>query len=121
MNDFGPARRSFEPNRTGPEVEHIELRMPAEPALWPIARQLINVIAARAHFPSATVDDLCIAVSELCTMCAADLDRRSTIALSVDLNPEQIEVECRASTDPSGEVDLTPLRIADQYLERILV
>jgi hypothetical protein len=120
MGGFGSLTDGSEPSRSRSGVEHVELRMPVEPALWPLAREVVNVIAARAHLSTATVDDLRIAVSELCTLCAADLDWRSTIALSVDLDLEQISVECRAISDFEQEFDPTPPLIPDQYLERIL-
>ena len=104
---------------TTAEREVVQLTMPADPSLWLLARHIVNVVASRANYPPDVIDDLRIAVSELCSCCASGVHPEVQVALRVALDPEQIEVECTAapmSSEP-GPLDGLSEQILDHLAD----
>ena len=74
--------------------DRIELAFPTDPALWSLARLTASSIAARLDFDVEDVEDLRLAIDELCTACAAGAGPASRLRLCFETAGEAIRVEC---------------------------
>jgi len=72
----------------------IELVLPAVTELWSLVRLTISSIAARLDFALEDVEDLRLAIDELCTACAAGSETDSQMRLCFETSSDPIRVEC---------------------------
>ncbi len=85
----------------------IRLDLPADPGMWTLARMAVSGIAAQLDFSVEAIEDLRIAVSELCRSCAAGSGGASRILIECSWDEHSIEVRCTATEitaggDPAG-------------------
>jgi len=107
----GVSADSSQPGRAvtgvGPTVGGIvELTIPVESDLLVLARLAVSTVAARSEFDIEEIDDLRLAVDELC-LSVLDRRRSGRLHLRIEGLPDQIEVLCRYDGD-----DLVPGRDA---------
>jgi hypothetical protein len=74
--------------------DRIELAFPVDPALWALARLTASSIAARLDFAYEEVEDLRLAIDELCTSCASGAGPASRVALCFETTGDTLRVEC---------------------------
>jgi hypothetical protein len=74
--------------------ERVELSMPVRPEPWALARLTVSTIASRLDFGYEDVEDLRLAIDELCTSCAAGSGPASRLRLCFESDPDSLRVEC---------------------------
>ncbi len=74
-----------------PAAAHVLVEFPARPEFLRLARLAAADVGSRAGFDYEEVEDLRIAVSELCAMISGDED--AAVALSFDLSDDAVRVE----------------------------
>jgi serine/threonine-protein kinase RsbW len=82
-DDGAPSRASFD--------------LPADPEMWTLARMGVSAIATRLDFGIDEIEDLRLAVSELCSTCAEGATAESRIVLECSWDRSGIEVRCEVS------------------------
>jgi hypothetical protein len=89
--------------------DRVELALPAEPELWALARMTASAVAARLDFGVDAVEDLRLAIDELCTSCAAGAGPASRLQLCLQSEGDTLRIECvvdhldEAGSEPAGE------------------
>ncbi len=68
--------------------------MPTEPENWPLLRLAAANVAARLDLDVATVEDLRLAVDELCTLCAEGATARSRLTPRFAIVDGAVQVDC---------------------------
>lgn len=113
-----------EPGGTAIEstADHVELRLPVRPELWVLARMSASAIASRLDFGFDAVEDLRLAIDELCNSCAAGAAPDSRLQLHYRWDEDTIHVACEvAPIGPisSGAADTLELsaRILDALVD----
>ena len=86
----------------GRERDHVALHLPVRPELWALARMSASAIASRLDFGFDAVEDLRLAIDELCNSCAAGADTESRLELHYRWDEDTIHVACEV--DPIGPV-----------------
>jgi len=93
----------------------VELSIPAKPELLSLARLTVAAVAARANFDFEEIEDLRLALDELCSRMLTP-DENGTLALRYEWSPGNLHVHCALG----GSVSVLP-NPADQDLsDRIL-
>jgi serine/threonine-protein kinase RsbW len=103
--------------------EHILLVVPARPEMWAIVRVTASAIATRLDFSFEDVEDLRLAVTEMCGSCANGADIDSSCECRFDISEERFEMHCQVS--PVGEIEpkedeyrlMSTLELSQQILE----
>ncbi|HTX01560.1 MAG TPA: hypothetical protein VMD59_22440 [Acidimicrobiales bacterium] len=73
----------------------VVLSLPAQPELWSLARMTASGIASRLDFDVEEIEDLRLAIDELCGSCALGNDKSGRIELNYRWDDRSIEVVCR--------------------------
>ncbi len=93
-------------------VGPVELSFPVEDDLPVLARLVVSTVASRAGFDIEQVEDLRLAVDELCLLTVRGR-REGRLVLVLDADPERIDVWCQydgvegAADDAGDEVELS--------------
>lgn len=77
-------------------TDRVRLVLPARPDLWILARLTASAIASRLDFSVVEVEDVRLAIDELCTLCADGLDSSGQVELTLCWSAEALEVSCDA-------------------------
>src|SRR5579871_2249306 len=96
MTTFGSdtvGNHAFGPS--GPS-DCVELRVPAQPEMWGLIRMAVTTVAALMDMSLERVEDLRIAVNEICTLCAAGSGPDSSLRIVVRYDDHAIGVTCVA-------------------------
>jgi serine/threonine-protein kinase RsbW len=88
---------------------HVLVEFPARPEFLRLARLAAADLGSRAGFDYEEIEDLRIAVSELCAMISGERD--ATVSLSFDLSPDTVRV-VGASPYPGAELLADDLELA---------
>ena len=82
-------------------ADEVVLVVPAQPEMWAVVRMTASSIAARLDFSFEEIEDLRLAVTELCTSCAigATADARCESRFTVSVH--QFEMHCEVT--PVGD------------------
>ncbi len=83
----------------------VVLSLPAHPELWSLARMTASGIASKLDFDVEEIEDLRLAIDELCGSCALGDDGSGRIELSYRWDDRSIEVVCRVEFAPSRRRD----------------
>src|SRR5579872_6445419 len=76
-------------------TDHVELSMPARPDLLVLARLTAGAVGARAELPVDDVEDLRLAIDELClSLVGPHGDRDGRLELRYSWDRDGIEVSC---------------------------
>ena len=86
--------------------ERVLLEVPARAEMWSVVRMTASALAARLDFPFEAVEDLRLAVTELCGSCALDADDDARCVCRFDLADDRIEVHCEVT--PVAAMTLVP-------------
>lgn len=78
----------------GMPLDHVELDLPVRPELWALARISASAIAARLDFGVDAVEDLRLAIDELCNSCAAGATPDSRLSLEYLWGEDLVHVVC---------------------------
>ncbi|HLK46146.1 MAG TPA: hypothetical protein VKT18_09150 [Acidimicrobiales bacterium] len=78
----------------GHDDDTVLLSLPAQPELWSLARMTARGIATRLDFELEEVEDLALAIDELCSSCASGFPASSRMELSYRWTDHTIEVAC---------------------------
>lgn len=84
-------------------TDHVELTLPARPDLLVLARMTVGAVAARAEMAVDDIEDLRLAIDELCLSAVGD-HQGGRLELRYDWDPDGMEVSCtfRPSSDSNG-------------------
>jgi serine/threonine-protein kinase RsbW len=80
------------------ESTHIELSIPAQPILLQLVRLTAGVVAARADLSLDDVEDLRLAVDELCLPLMGPTGHAGRLFVEYGWNDESIEISCTVTT-----------------------
>ncbi len=86
------------------QTDHVELSIAAQPPLLQLARLTAGVVAARADLDLNDVEDLRLAVDELCLSLMGPLGTDGRLLLRYGWDAEMIEISCTLVSD-DGSVD----------------
>ncbi|MCU1493812.1 MAG: putative anti-sigma regulatory factor [Acidimicrobiaceae bacterium] len=105
--------------------DRVELALPTEAELWALARVTASTVAARHDFDYEAIEDLRLAIDELCTSCAAGAGPLSRLRLCFESDDETLRVECVVdhideTADSDGTDDLPEGTTAGLLSEMIL-
>ncbi len=101
-------------------TDNVELTFPVMADLVVLARLVASTVAARANFDVEEVEDLKLAVDELCVSMAHERTD-GTLALRFTRDGDLVEVSCTYRPDPGGaSVEGRSLPSAESLSERIL-
>jgi serine/threonine-protein kinase RsbW len=89
--------------------EQVLLVVPAKPVMWVLIRMAASALASSLDFSYDAIEDLRLAVTELCSSCAANALDDATCVCRFELGPDYVELHCtispvRDAPDPSDEV-----------------
>lgn len=73
----------------------VVLSLPAQPELWSLARMTASGIASKLDFEVEEIEDLRLAIDELCGSCALGDDGSGRIELSYRWDDRSIEIVCQ--------------------------
>lgn len=76
------------------ELEHVELVLPVRPELWILARMSASAIAAKLDFGIDAIEDLKLAIDELCNSCAVGATTESRLRLDYRFDEDSVRVSC---------------------------
>lgn len=97
--------------------DEIELTVPARAALLSLARLTVASVATRANFDFEAVEDLRLAIDELCSPLVSTTGEAGTLHFRFCWDDEQIEVFCRLARAVGGSPDDTPVEISAEERE----
>jgi len=104
QNQAATARRV---PRTDPIPVQVLLVVPARPEMWPVVRMTATALASQVDFPFDGIEDLRLAVTELCSSCALDASGDATCECRFEISDSQFEMHCQVSpvveTQPPSE------------------
>ena len=87
--------------------EQVLLVVPARPEMWAVVRMTASALATRLDFSFENVEDLRLAVTELCASCALDAAADAMCECRFDISDDRFEMYCQVSpiseSSPSGE------------------
>lgn len=92
---------------TGDDV--VVLSLPAQPDLWSLARMTASGIASRLDFDVEEIEDLRLAIDELCGSCAAGTNGSGRLELTYRWDDRSIEVVCTVETPADGTAATSPV------------
>lgn len=99
--------------------DEVRLAVPATPEFLRLARVTASGIASRLGFTIDEVDDLRLAIDELCFVLIGNRDRDGTVDLRYQIDHDRLEVDGVASF-PAGEKDLALNDFTRQILSALL-
>lgn len=74
--------------------ERVEISLPIEPELWPLARMAASAVAVRVNLDFEEIEDLRLAINELCTNCASGAGPLSRLRLCLETGEDTLRAEC---------------------------
>ncbi len=77
--------------------DEVELSLPAKPELLSLARLTVAAVASRADFAYEEIEDLRLAIDELCSPLVGHSGRAGTLHLTYRWDDSSIEVSCQMS------------------------
>ncbi|MCU1490980.1 MAG: anti-sigma regulatory factor [Acidimicrobiaceae bacterium] len=108
----------------GDSGDFVELQLPVHPELWALARMSASAIAARLDFGVDAVEDLRLAIDELCNSCAAGADGTSRLQLDYRWDEDSIHVACAvapvAEDGAAEEASLSSLDLSRRILDALV-
>lgn len=99
-------------------TDEVELCVPAKPELLSLARLTVAAVASRADFAYEEIEDLRLAIDELCSPLVGHTGRPGQLRLQYRWDDTSIEVSCRA--DDGGDVDDEENELSDRILDALV-
>ena len=100
----------------------VGLTFPAGADMWALARMCVSTLASHLDFTIEALDDLRLAVNELCRSCADGASASSSVSLRCTWSPGTLWVYCRTDglcVDPFRETaydEFTTSDLSDKIL-----
>jgi hypothetical protein len=118
------AKRPVPPVELNQVRDQVMLVVPARPEMWSIVRMTASVLAARLELTFEEVEDLRLAVTELCSSCAIGAASNATCEVRFEISSDRFELHLdispveEASPSPTGEQGqhLSMLELSEQIL-----
>ncbi|MGH9169400.1 MAG: ATP-binding protein [Acidimicrobiales bacterium] len=106
----------------------VEVRVPARPEMWGLMRMAVSTVASGLAMSVEKIEDLRIAVDELCTLCAIGAGAETELRLVIRVEAGAIEASCTATglagspaAEPSDLPDgFTPAELSERILEALV-
>ncbi|MDA8267601.1 MAG: ATP-binding protein [Actinomycetota bacterium] len=100
----------------------VELAIPAKAELLSLARMTVAAIAARANFDFEEIEDLRLAIDELCSrlLHQTGSEPAGTLRLRYHWSTEELEVTCRLDGAERAQVDAGDRDLSDRILEALV-
>jgi len=89
--------------------DQVTLVVPARPEMWSIVRMTASVLASRLELTFEDVEDLRLAVTELCSSCAVGALPDATCEARFEISGDRFELDLEISP-----VEATPLPTGEQ-------
>jgi len=99
--------------------EEVRLSIPARPQLLRVARLTAAGLAGRLGFSFDEIEDVKIAVDELCFAVVGSKGRPGTVELRYVLGTAWLEIEGRGP-DQDGAADVAPSELSRQILDAVV-
>jgi Histidine kinase-like ATPase domain len=93
-------------------TDHVELTLPARPDMLVLARMTVGAVAARAEMAVDDIEDLRLAIDELCLSAVGD-HRGGRLELRFDWGQAEMQVSCTFRPSDSDGSDGPSLRDSD--------
>lgn len=74
--------------------EQVVLVVPAQPEMWAVVRMTAIALAARLDFSFEEVEDLRLAVTELCGLCASEAEADARCECRFMVTTDRFEMDC---------------------------
>jgi serine/threonine-protein kinase RsbW len=103
--------------------DEVELSVPAKPELLSLARLTVAALAARADFDYEEIEDLRLAIDELCSPLVGTRGRPGQLHLRYQWDRSWLEVSCSVAVTgdgASGEDDSGERELSDRILEALV-
>lgn len=100
-------------------AEEVRLTMPAVPQLLRVARLTAAGLAGRLGFNFDEIEDVKIAVDELCFALVGTKGRDGDLTVTYRLLPDALEIEGRGAFG-GAHVDITPSELSAQILAAVV-
>jgi hypothetical protein len=116
------AKRPVPPVELNQVRDQVTLVVPARPEMWSIVRMTASVLAARLDLTFEDVEDLRLAVTELCSSCAVGAASEATCEARFEISGDRFELHLdispvEASPPPTAEEGrLSMLELSEQIL-----
>jgi len=104
---------------TSPAAEEVRLTMPAVPQLLRVARLTAAGLAGRLGFNFDEIEDVKIAVDELCFALVGTKGRDGDLSITYRLLSDALEIEGRGAFGAS-HADTTPSELSAQILAAVV-
>jgi anti-sigma regulatory factor (Ser/Thr protein kinase) len=104
---------------TDVQGDEVRLTMPANPQLLRVARLTAAGLAGRLGFSFDEIEDVKIAVDELCFTLVGSKGRPGTLSLRYVLEADRLVIEGTGSSD-AGAADPTPSDLSSQILAAVV-
>jgi anti-sigma regulatory factor (Ser/Thr protein kinase) len=104
---------------TDVQGDEVRLTMPANPQLLRVARLTAAGLAGRLGFSFDEIEDVKIAVDELCFTLVGSKGRPGTLSLRYVLESDRLVIEGTGSND-AGAADPTPSDLSSQILAAVV-
>jgi hypothetical protein len=120
MRKTKPTMPAVEMSRVRDEVV---LVVPARPEMWSIVRMTASVLASRIELSFEDVEDLRLAVTELCSSCAVGATAEATCEARFEISSDRFELHLEVTpvdASPASATEqgsLSMLELADQILQ----
>jgi hypothetical protein len=104
-----------------PVRDQVVLVVPARAEMWSIVRMTASVLASRIELSFEDVEDLRLAVTELCSSCAVDAAPEATCEARFEISSDRFELHLDispvlAAAEPVEPGVLSMLELSDQIL-----
>ncbi|HYD10957.1 MAG TPA: hypothetical protein VEA78_12725 [Acidimicrobiales bacterium] len=101
-------------------AEEVRLTMPAVPQLLRVARLTAAGLAGRLGFNFDEIEDVKIAVDELCFALVGTKGRDGDLTVTYRLLPDALEIEGRGAFGASHAADAAPSELSAQILAAVV-
>jgi len=117
------AKRPVPPVELNQVRDQVMLVVPARPEMWSIVRMTASVLATRLELTFEEVEDLRLAVTELCSSCAIGAASNATCEARFEISSDRFELHLdispvEASPSPTSEQgqSMSMLELSEQIL-----
>ena len=100
-------------------VGEVRLEVPASPEFLRMTRLTTAGVATRVGFSFDEIEDLRIAIDEVCFALMGKRGREGRLVLRYTLNPGEVVVEGTGHFDDDGEAEPTLLPLSSQILQAV--
>ena len=105
---------------TDVDGEEVRLTMPATPQLLRVARLTAAALASRLGFSFDEIEDVKIAVDELCFALVGSRGRDGTLTITYRLGDRQLEIAGEGEFALDGEQSPAPSDLSSQILAAVV-